>query len=253
MKYVLFALLAIGIFTAGFFAGEYKASSSIDGPALNKRSAQNDAHNDIASDMSKDTNIADSHHCDDVMPSSNHAQHQRNEQDASISNIAVDIASPEISLDGVASNEVKYPLAQQELVQWAKRHKTELKRAMTEHMGEQSAEMMFEQILKNNDFLNDPIAEHSIEEDLGTRQDIEQAIEDYLMVNSSDPEMTILDVICMQGRCEITLAAQDQVALVRLHMSLTNNGVPGVSGTSAPTIFMMPEGGVWAYMLVQYH
>lgn len=149
----------------------------------------------------------------------------------------------------------EYPVAQQELDDWIATYKPRLKQDMINTLGEDSAEFMFEQINKENPFLNQPTANNHLEDDLSTRHDLEQAIRDYIELATIDPETELLNAKCIQGRCEVTIAGMAQNAAIFIYMEISGNAIPALDELKTPTLYVdpkKPEQGYWAYMLFQY-
>jgi hypothetical protein len=267
MKYATFALLAAVLFIAGFITGRYTmtappqahnntAASTSSGQGQDDLAAKEIAEGETISNLSaptsprlasevdtKETQLAHQQRADSTMSQQGVVPDQHQNDHYAATNEQKALSAEEIT---------KYPLAQQELSQWTQRYKTELKENMANTLGDEGAEFMFEQITKENAFLNDPIAEHSLEEDLSQRSNVEQAIRDYLVMNNTDPSIDILSINCIQGLCEATLTGNDSSSLMRNYMSLVNGAVAGITEGGRPTTYVMPDGGFWAYWLLRY-
>lgn len=126
---------------------------------------------------------------------------------------------------------------------------------MIDALGQDVAEFMFGQITKENSFLNQPTANNYLEEDVSTRHDLEQAIRDFIGLNTIDPDAELLNAKCIQGRCEVTLAGMAQNAAIFIYMEISGNAIPALEELKTPTLYVDPEKpelGYWAYMLFQY-
>ena len=126
---------------------------------------------------------------------------------------------------------------------------------MAVELGAQAGEFMFNKVTEKNEFLHNPTARTTMEEDLNKRFEVEQTIRDFIVINSTDPATTILNIACIQGRCELTLRGMDQSAASAISMGLANNALPGVRPLGTPVFFSnsdQPSKGYWLYMLLSY-
>lgn len=266
MKYATFALLAIALFTVGFIAGRYTVTPpQAHNNTTTSMSARQGQDGMVSKEIAKEETISNhsaptsTRLASEVNTKETHLAHQQR-VDSTMSQQGV-VSDQHQNDHYGATNEqkalsaeetTKYPLAQQELSQWTQRYKKELKENMANTLGDEGAEFMFKQITKENAFLNDPIAEHSLEEDLSQRSNVEQAIRDYLVMNNTDPSIDILSIICIQGLCEATLTGNDSSSLMINYMNLVNGAVAGITDGGQPTTYVMPDGGFWAYWLLRY-
>lgn len=148
--------------------------------------------------------------------------------------------------------EENYPVAQQELDEWAELHRADLKNRMEAALGESSG-FMFEQVLKDNAMLSEPLAQQPVEDDLAWREQAQLNIQDYIMMNSTDPALEILNVICIQKKCEVTLTGKDDSAGIMLYMQLMQTRPFGITGGgSGPTTMMNDDGSYWMFMLLTF-
>ena len=147
--------------------------------------------------------------------------------------------------------EENYPAAQQELNEWAELQTADLKSRMEAALGESSG-FMFDQVLKDNAMLNEPLAQQPMEEDLAWREQAQVNIQDYIMMNSTDPALEILNVTCMQKKCEVTLTGKDDSAGIMLYMRLMQSRPFGITGGPGPTTMMNDDGTYWMYMLLTF-
>ncbi|BFT32233.1 hypothetical protein D210916BOD24_34090 [Alteromonas sp. D210916BOD_24] len=157
-----------------------------------------------------------------------------------------------ISETSLETTHTSYPLGEQELQEWITEHRDALKQSMIEAIGEANTEFMFEEINKANPLLNDPVAQYPLEDDLTNRYALEQSIRDLILLHKSDPTGEILDVKCIQGLCEVTYSGIEQNDFSSWYILLVGNRLDSVSEARSPTIFMTPDGGYWAYILLKY-
>lgn len=256
MKYGHIVLgIAIG-FIAGFITANVLSSEKANaepsqqqadvvvknGTAVNEKN-QNTAVQQVTSNPSLTPST------DSDKTSSNDSDKAAN--DESLLSTTAKVTDTDINNDETTS----FPTAQIELDQWITGHKSELERSMIEKLGEDSAQFMLQQVSKDNTFLNSPIADRPIEEDLATRFQKEQAIRAHVQNSTLDPQTRVLNVVCIQGRCELTLEGSDQSAAVFIYMELVNGAVAGLSELKTPTVYAdsKEQGkGYWAYMLFSY-
>ncbi|OFC70548.1 hypothetical protein [Alteromonas confluentis] len=149
----------------------------------------------------------------------------------------------------VAEN--NYPAAQQELEEWTELHKADLKSRMETALGE-NAGFMFDEVMKNNTMLNEPLAQQSMEEDLAWREQTQINLHDYIMMNTTDPTVNILNISCMQRKCEVTMTGKDDRAAILLYMQLMRSGLFGITGGPGPTTMMNDDGTYWMFMLFTF-
>ncbi|MGB0302027.1 MAG: hypothetical protein ACPGCM_12200 [Alteromonas oceani] len=144
-----------------------------------------------------------------------------------------------------------YPAAQQELDEWAELHKADLKSRMEATLGE-SSDFMFEEVLKDNAMLNEPLAQQPMEEDFAWREQAQVNIHDYIVMNSTDPSLEVLNITCMQKKCEVTLTGKDDRAGIILYMQMMQIQPFGITGGPSPTTMMNDDGSYWMYMLLTF-
>ena len=144
-----------------------------------------------------------------------------------------------------------YPAAQQELDEWAELHKADLKSRMEATLGESNG-FMFEEVLKDNAMLNEPLAQQPMEEDFAWREQAQVNIHDYIVMNSTDPSLEVLNITCMQKKCEVTLTGKDDRAGIILYMQMMQTQPFGITGGPAPTTLMNEDGTYWMYMLLTF-
>jgi len=155
------------------------------------------------------------------------------------------------SVKAIDSEQNKFPLAQQELKEWQTQHKENLKQRMQEALGE-AADFMFEQVTSNSPFLLETTATATLEDDLSWRYNAEQAITDFIRNHATDPSLEILQVACIQKKCEITVRGAEQPAAFALYAQLTSKKPFNLQQASTPTIFNNDDGSFWLYVVLSF-
>ncbi len=263
MKYAVVVIFVIGAFAAGYFLG-LSANDSLDHintPPPSSPLTSTSRGNEIAAQEEGDSNtpLSSSSKAAPIIPiecekflkhpdkmatstsgDGDYEDHNFDSPDASISETSLEKTQP------------PYPLGEQELQEWLSEHRVALKQSMIEAIGEANTEFMFEEINKANPLLNDPVAQYPLEDDLTNRYALEQSIRDFIVLHKSDPAGEILDVKCIQGMCEVTYSGIEQNDFSEWFVLLMGNRLENVSVARSPTIFMKPDGGYWAYVLLAY-
>ena len=147
---------------------------------------------------------------------------------------------------------VSFPAAQEELDEWVTARKETLQQQLTDAIGEEDASWMFDQVLKDNEFLNQPTATNAFDDDVVSRFEMEQKLKDFITARSKDPQLQILSVNCIQGRCEITLEGKDQTAAIFLFFDIQKDKSLGVIELMTPTCYLDDEGNYWLYRTLTY-
>lgn len=155
------------------------------------------------------------------------------------------------SVEATDSEHNKFPLAQQELKEWQAQHKENLKLRMQEALGD-AADFMFEQVTSNSPFLLETTATATLDDDLSWRYNAEQAITDFIRNNATDPSLEILQVACIQKKCEITVRGAEQPAAFALYAQLTSKKPFNLQQASTPTIFNNDDGSFWLYVVLSF-
>jgi hypothetical protein len=155
-------------------------------------------------------------------------------------------------LETIDSEQNDFPLAQQELKEWQTQHKENLKQRMQEALGE-AADFMFEQVTSNSPFLLDTTATAPLEDDLSWRYNAEQAITDFIRNHATDPSLEILQVVCIQKKCEITVRGAEQPAAFALYAQITSKKPFNLQQASTPTIFNNDDGSFWLYVVLSFN
>lgn len=140
-----------------------------------------------------------------------------------------------------------FPLAQRELEEWQVKHKEELKSRMEEVLGEY-ADLMFDKIVQESPLLNEASAENSLEDDLAWRYQAEQVLTDFILNNTNDASVELLQVTCIQKKCEITMTGNNQQSATNLYMQITTQKPFGLKATSSPTLYIQDDNSYWLYL-----
>lgn len=253
MKYLTFSVALICAFAAGYFIGSSHISTGVESKMNSPQSANFTQPDDSSDDSQLQGNSSNANH---LTPSNS-------PESVIASNKVGDLRPHSHTQLNDSKNHVQpadysneeYSLAQQELDEWVTTYKPRLKQDMIDTLGEDVAQFMFEEITNENAFLNQPVANNHLEDDLSTRHDLEQAIRDFIDLNTIDPETELLNVNCIQGRCEVTLAGKAQNAAIFIFMEISGNAIPALEALKTPTLYVdpeKPEQGYWSYMLFQY-
>ena len=144
-----------------------------------------------------------------------------------------------------------YPAAQKELQAWSHIHKAELYAKMKSVLGDRS-DVMFELVLSGNAMINEPLAQQPIEQDITWRKQARASLEYFILTHVDDPHFDVLDIVCMQKKCEVTFSGKDIGESTAVSKALIADKPSGVKTVSdlRKTIFQDPN--YWAYMIVHY-
>ncbi|WP_334062863.1 hypothetical protein [Alteromonas genovensis] len=270
MKYGMFVLV-LAAFVAGYFIGHARpftdadtppssqladGTSSSNTPALNAQSlngkfateseTKSGSPHNLISDNQTDGNQQQPLSSDNVDKSEPSELIVSQNKDSQRDNAPSD---PNTSDQQSA---VSFPAAQEELDEWVTARKETLQQQLTDAIGEQDASWMFDQVLKDNEFLNQPTATNAFDDDVVSRFEMEQKLKDFITARSKDPQLQILSVNCIQGRCEITLEGKDQTAAIFLFFDIQKDKSLGVIELMTPTFYLDDEGNYWLYRTITY-
>lgn len=270
MKYGMFVLV-LAAFVAGYFIGHARpftgadtppssqladGTSSSNTPALNAQSlngkfateseTKSGSPHNLISDNQTDGNQQQALSSDNVDESEPSELIVSQNKDSQRDNASSD---PNTSDQQSA---VSFPAAQEELDEWVTARKETLQQQLTDAIGEEDASWMFDQVLKDNEFLNQPTATNAFDDDVVSRFEMEQKLKDFITARSKDPQLQILSVNCIQGRCEITLEGKDQTAAIFLFFDIQKDKSLGVIELMTPTFYLDDEGNYWLYRTLTY-
>lgn len=285
MKYGMFVLV-LAAFVAGYFIGHARpftnadtpsssqladGNSSSNTPALNTQSLNGKSVTDsdtksgsphsLISDALTSDNLTSDNLTSDNQTDGNQQQllSQDNVEESEPSELIVsqnnDTQSdnaPSHSNTSDQQSAVSFPAAQEELDEWVTARKETLRQQLTDAIGEQDASWMFDQVLKDNEFLNQPTATNAFDNDVVSRFEMEQKLKDFITARSKDPQLQILSVNCIQGRCEITLEGKDQTAAIFLFFDIQKDKTLGVIELMTPTFYVEDEENYWLYRTLTY-
>ncbi|WP_420933294.1 hypothetical protein ACOJR9_12540 [Alteromonas sp. A081] len=270
MKYGIFVLV-FAAFVAGYFVGQTRpfedadtsspslftdSTSSSLMPTLNAQSvADSDTKSgpphSLTSNKQTSDNLSDGNQKQSILPDNS---------DGTESSDALASQNDDIQKDNPLSDAntfsqgstASFPAAQEELDEWVLARKEALQQQLTDAIGEKDASWMFDQVLKDNEFLNQPTATKSFDDDVVSRFEMEQKLRDFITARSKDPQLQILSVNCIQGRCEITLEGKDQTAAIFLFFDIQKDNTLGVIELMTPTFYVEDEESYWLYRTLTY-
>lgn len=258
MKNILTLGLILAAFAIGYFTGKSQNSPIADSAMASTQSSSASAspHNDKTSRSFSSSAAAvptNSGSMDivDSKPTSTAFEYHTPVDTSSDVGEAVD-ADLNVEREQLESVQSKFPLAQEELTEWQTQHKENLKPRMQEALGE-AADFMFEQVTSNSPFLLDTTANTPLEDDLSWRYNAEQAITDFIRNHATDPSLEILQVVCIQKKCEITVRGAEQPAAFALYAQLTSKKPFNLKQASTPTIFNNDDGSFWLYVVLSFN
>jgi len=280
MKYGMFVLV-LAAFVAGYFIGHARpftdadtpsssqladGNSSSNKPALNTQSLNGkpvtdsdtksgSPHSLISDDLTSDNPTSDNQlhgNQQQLLSQDNAEELEPIELIVSQNNDTQPDNAPSHSNTSDQQSAVSFPAAQEELDEWVNARKETLQQQLTDAIGEQDASWMFDQVLKDNDFLNQPTATNAFDNDVVSRFEMEQKLRDFITARSKDPQLQILSVNCIQGRCEITLEGKDQTAAIFLFFDIQKDNSLGVIELMTPTFYVEDEGNYWLYRTLTY-
>ena len=280
MKYGMFVLV-LAAFVAGYFIGHARpftdadtpsssqladGNSSSNKPALNTQSLNGkpvtdsdtksgSPHSLISDDLTSDNPTSDNQphgNQQQLLSQDNAEKSEPSELIVSQNNDTQPDNSPSDPTTSDQQSAVSFPAAQEELDEWVNARKETLQQQLTDAIGEQDASWMFDQVLKDNEFLNQPTATNAFDNDVVSRFEMEQKLRDFITARSKDPQLQILSVNCIQGRCEITLEGKDQTAAIFLFFDIQKDNSLGVIELMTPTFYVEDEGNYWLYRTLTY-
>ena len=275
MKYGMFVLV-LAAFVAGYFIGHARPFIDADTPSSSQLADGNSSSNTPALNAQSlngkpvtdsDTKSGSPHRLtSDVLISDNQTDGnqrqllpQDNAEELEPSDLIVSQNkdtqrdnSPSAPSTSDQQSAVSFPAAQEELDEWVTARKETLQQQLTDAIGEQDASWMFDQVLKDNEFLNQPTATNAFDDDVVSRFEMEQKLKDFITARSKDPQLQILSVNCIQGRCEITLEGKDQTAAIFLFFDIQKDNSMGVIELMTPTFYLDDEGNYWLYRTLTY-
>ena len=280
MKYGMFVLV-LAAFVAGYFIGHARpftdadtpsssqladGNSSSNKPALNTQSLNGkpvtdsdtksgSPHSLISDDLTSDNPTSDNQphgNQQQLLSQDNAEELEPIELIVSQNNDTQPDNAPSHSNTSDQQSAVSFPAAQEELDEWVNARKETLQQQLTDAIGEQDASWMFDQVLKDNEFLNQPTATNAFDNDVVSRFEMEQKLRDFITARSKDPQLQILSVNCIQGRCEITLEGKDQTAAIFLFFDIQKDNSLGVIELMTPTFYVEDEGNYWLYRTLTY-
>jgi hypothetical protein len=280
MKYGMFVLV-LAAFVAGYFIGHARpftdadtpsssqladGNSSSNKPALNTQSLNGkpvtdsdtksgSPHSLISDDLTSDNPTSDNQphgNQQQLLSQDNAEELEPIELIVSQNNDTQPDNAPSHSNTSDQQSAVSFPAAQEELDEWVTARKETLRQQLTDAIGEQDASWMFDQVLKDNEFLNQPTATNAFDNDVVSRFEMEQKLKDFITARSKDPQLQILSVNCIQGRCEITLEGKDQTAAIFLFFDIQKDNSLGVIELMTPTFYVEDEGNYWLYRTLTY-
>ncbi|WP_269520850.1 hypothetical protein [Alteromonas sp. BMJM2] len=275
MKYGIFVLV-FAAFVAGYFVGQARpftdadtssssplttSTSSLLTPTLNAQSVadsdlksgapNNQTTDPLTSNNQTSDNPSDDYQQQSILPDNS----DETESGDVLASQNDDIQKGAPSSDANTSdqqNAASFPAAQEELDEWVTARKEALQQQLNDAIGEQDALWMYDQVLKDNEFLNQPAATNAFDDDVVSRFEMEQKLRDFITARSKDPQLQILSVNCIQGRCEITLEGKDQTAAIFLFFDIQKDNSLGVIELMTPTFYMNDEGNYWLYRTLTY-
>lgn len=157
-----------------------------------------------------------------------------------------------VSSDFSPDMHTDFPLAQRELEDWQDRHIEELKSRIHDALGN-SGDFMYDKIVSENALLNEMSAETSLEDDIAWRYQAEQAVTDFILTNASDPSVQLLQVVCIQKKCEVTMTGNNQQSAVELYMQITAQKPFDLKEASSPTFYMKDDKSYWLYFVLSFN
>lgn len=158
----------------------------------------------------------------------------------------------DVPSDSLQDKHRDFPLAQRELEEWQDRHKEELKSRMEEVLGDY-ADLMFDKIVSESPLLNEASAENSLEDDLAWRYQAEQVLTDFILNNTNDSSVELLQVTCIQKKCEITMTGNNQQSATNLYMQITAQKPFGLKAASTPTLYIQDDKSYWLYLALFFN
>jgi hypothetical protein len=275
MKYGIFVLV-LAAFVAGYFVGQARPFADADTsssspfttspsssltPTSNAQSvADSDSKSGPPNNQTSDLQTSNKQTSDN--PSDGYQQQSLlpdnsdgTESGDVLASQNVDIQKDVPSSDANTSNQhgaASFPAAQEELDEWVMARKEALQQQLTDAIGEKDASWMYDQVLKDNEFLNEPAATNAFDDDVVSRFEMEQKLRDFITARSKDPQLQILSVNCIQERCEITLEGKDQTAAIFLFFDIQKDNTLGVIELMTPTFYLDDEGNYWLYRTLTY-
>ncbi len=148
----------------------------------------------------------------------------------------------------------QFPEAQRELDDWSAVHEDVLNQQLAKVFGEKyyNARVIYDSVSENNPLLSKPLAESTLDEDMAWRGQAKANLEYLLVTYIDDPEFEILDIFCLQKKCEVTLTGSDYKLTYPLAAELLTDRSLGAKRVSHQRGTILQDTNYWQYMVVYF-